>query len=574
MRLGEIYNPLKIDIKLYIITFIVFILIQLSFKSYYQLSRFFRISSINNLVRNFILLFFFTYLVRLIFLENIFFPESITLIYPIIFFSLSLFKNSLTYNLYHYINDQLKSSKRRVLFYNFNNKTINYLENYNKINFTICGIVKLSENFLKGYDKKYNIIKEDEIENYITQEKITDIIISKNNNYDNKIFYFRKFLKLNVRVLFLDDISNTRELLAVKSLFVPKIEDIIERSHNTNKNDSVTIKNIKNKVILVAGGAGSIGSVLIEKLDTLSPKKIIVIDKDEFNIFNLKKKLQYSSKLIFKLSDTSNKFFLEKIFKEFKPDIVYNAAAYKHVTIVEENIEYASVNNIITAINICELSIKYNIKTNLLVSTDKAVNPKNIMGITKSLCEKVYQSYSYQLKNNQKFIIVRFGNVAGSKGSVLPFFQKLINQRMTLPVTNKKATRYLMSIREASNLIIKASIIGSNSKTYVLDMGDPINIYDLAYKLVKFNGLSLKTKNNIQGDIVIKIVGLKKGEKLHEKLTYKKNLIKTAHHKILLCDEELVNSDLKLKLSNYLSRIKNNSNKKIAKDKLIKFLKN
>lgn len=574
LRLGEIYDPLKIDIKLYLIPFVIFVLIQITFKSYYQLSRFFRISSINNLVRNFTLLFIFLCLIRLFFLGNIFFPQSITFIYPIIFFLLSLFKNSLTYNLYHYINDHLKSSNRRVLFYNFNNKTINYLENYNKTNFIICGIVKLSENFLKGYDKKYRIIEESEIENYAKQQKITDIIISEDNNYDTKIFYFRKFLNINVRVLFLDDVTNNRELLNVRSLFIPKVEDIIEKSQTRNKADAIIEKKIKDKVVLVAGGAGSIGSVLIEKLNTLSPKKIIVIDKDEYNIFNLKKKFHYSAKLIFKLSDTSNKKFLEEIFREFKPDIVYNAAAYKHVTIVEENIEYACINNIVTSINICELSKKYNVKISLLVSTDKAVNPKNIMGITKSLCEKVYQSYSYNLKHNQKFIIVRFGNVAGSKGSVLPFFQKLINQRMTLPVTNKKATRYLMSIREASNLIIKASIIGSNTKTYVLDMGDPINIYNLAYKLIKFNGLSLKTKNNIRGDIGIKIVGLKKGEKLHEKLTYKNNLIKTDYHKILLCNEKLVNPDLKLKISKYISKIKLNLNKKIKKIELINLLKN
>ena len=574
LRLGEIYDPLKIDVKLYLIPFVIFVLIQITFKSYYQLSRFFRINSINNLVRNFILLFIFLYLIRLFFLGNTFFPQSITFIYPIIFFLLSLFKNSLTYNLYHYINDHLKSSNRRVLFYNFNNKTINYLENYNKTNFIICGIVKLSENFLKGYDKKYRIIKESEIENYVKQQKITDIIISEDNNYDTKIYYFRKFLNLNVRVLFLDDVTNTRELLNLRSLFIPKVEDIIEKSQTRNKVDAIIEKKIKDKVVLVAGGAGSIGSVLIEKLNTLSPKKIIVIDKDEYNIFNLKKKFHYSAKLIFKLSDTSNKKFLEEIFREFKPDIVYNAAAYKHVTIVEENIEYACINNIVTAINICELSKKYNVKISLLVSTDKAVNPKNIMGITKSLCEKVYQSHSYNLKHNQKFIIVRFGNVAGSKGSVLPFFQKLINQRMTLPVTNKKATRYLMSIREASNLIIKASIIGSNTKTYVLDMGDPINIYNLAYKLIKFNGLSLKTKNNIRGDIGIKIIGLKKGEKLHEKLTYKNNLIKTDYHKILLCNEKLANPDLKFKISKYISKIKLNLNKKIKKIELINLLKN
>lgn len=573
LRLGEIYNPLKIDIKLYVILFLIFIVIQLSFKSYHQLSRFFRISSINNLLRNFILLFFFTYLIRLIFFRNTFFPESITLIYPIIFFIIFLFKNSLAYNLYYYLYNNSKFFNKRAIFYNFNNKTINYLENINNLNFSICGIVKLSENFLKGYDKKYKIINENEIEKHIHKEKITDIVISKNNTYENKIFYFRKFLHLNVRVSFLDDLSNARDLSNSKKIFVPKIEDIIEKTKIDDRFDDKVKKNIKNKVILVAGGAGSIGSVLIEKLNELSPKKIIVVDKDEFNIFNLKKKLTASSKLILELCDTSNKPYIEKIFKQFKPDVVYNAAAYKHVSIVEENPSYASFNNILTAINLCDLSIKYRVKINLLVSTDKAVNPKNIMGMTKRICEKIYHSYSLKLTNDKKFIIVRFGNVAGSKGSVIPLFQKLINQRLYLPVTNKKATRYLMSIREASGLIIKASIFGSNSKTYVLDMGEPINIYTLAYNMIKFNGLSLKDKNNIHGDISIKIIGLRKGEKLHEKLSYKKNLIKTKYNKILLCDEEILSSNFKFKLSKYISKLNQISNKSISKEEIKKLFK-
>ena len=573
LRLGQFYNPIKIDIKLYFILFFIFILIQIYFKSYYQLSRFFNITSINSLLRNFLILFILTYLFKKFFLINIFFPESITLIYPIVFFLFSLFKNSLTYNLYHYIKEYLKFSNKRYLFYNFNNKTINYLENYNKPNFTIVGIVKLSENFIKGYDKKYNIINENQIEEYIIKKKITDIVVSKSSSYSSKIFYFKKFLKFNVRVLFLDEIYDIEDLNYRNKLFEPKIEDIIEKQNINNDLDSETSNSIRNKVIMVAGGAGSIGSVLIERLSKLSPNKIIVIDKDEFGIFNLKKKFTNSKKFIFKLINTSDKFFLENIFKKFKPDIVYNAAAYKHVSIVEENVGYAVHNNIITAINICELCIKYNTKISLLVSTDKAVNPKNVMGMSKNLCEKIYQNFSINKRNKQKFLIVRFGNVAGSKGSVLPFFQKLIHQYQSLPVTSKKATRYLMSIREAANLIIKASIVGNNSKIYVLDMGSPINIYELAYNLIKFNGLSQKTKSNPNGDVKINIVGLKKGEKIHEKLSYKNKLIKTRYNKILLCDEKPRDLDFKDKLIRLINEIKLRSNDNYVKDKIKFFLK-
>ena len=192
--------------------------------------------------------------------------------------------------------------------------------------------------------------------------------------------------------------------------------------------------------------------------------------------------------------------------------------------------------------------------------------------MSKNLCEKIYQSYSVIKRSDQKFIIVRFGNVAGSKGSVLPYFQKLIHLRESLPVTSKKASRFLMSIREASDLIIKASIIGINSKIYVLDMGSPINIYNLACNLIKFNGLSIKNKNNPSGDIKIRFVGLSKGEKLHEKLSNKNKLIKTGYDKILLCDEMKINLRFRGKLNQFMKMIRLNSNELLLKKNLKDFL--
>ncbi len=184
------------------------------------------------------------------------------------------------------------------------------------------------------------------------------------------------------------------------------------------------------------------------------------------------------------------------------------------------------------------------------------------MGLSKRICEKIYLKYS-EKKSNNFFLIVRFGNVVGSKGSVIPYFQDLIEKRLPLPLTNKKATRYLMSINEACELIVKISIFGNNSGIYLLDMGKPINIFDMTYKLIKFNGLSIKNQKNPNGDIVIKFTGLKKGEKLHEKLTYSKFLKKTKYDKIMICDEEKVNklyiSEIENLLEN-LSKFKNSKN--------------
>ena len=235
LRLGELYNPINIDLRLYFYLFFLFLFIQIYFKSYYKLSRFFNISSITYLIRNFTILFLIVYLVRLAFLKDIFFPESITLIYPIIFFLISLFKNSLLYNLYHYINENLKSSNRKVIFYIFNSKTISFLENYKKLNFYISGVVNPKKNSFKGYYTKYKIIDKKMIENYINKNGVTDIIVSSNSTYNSKIFYFRKFLKLNVRVIFLNDIYNTNNLSYTNEIFEPKIEDIIEKNQIENK---------------------------------------------------------------------------------------------------------------------------------------------------------------------------------------------------------------------------------------------------------------------------------------------------------------------------------------------------
>ena len=186
--------------------------------------------------------------------------------------------------------------------------------------------------------------------------------------------------------------------------------------------------------------------------------------------------------------------------------------------------------------------MKYKIKKFVVISTDKAVYPSNIMGDSKRLCEKFIQQIA-KSSSGTNFSIVRFGNVAGSKGSVIPLFQKLINQRLYLPVTNKKATRYLMSIREASGLIIKASIFGSNSKTYVLDMGEPVKIVELAKRLINLSGMDLIDEKNPEGDIEIIFTGLRPGEKLYEELLIGGNVSPTEHKKILKAQEESLSSN-------------------------------
>jgi len=565
----KIVKFFEIDIEIYLILSLTFVGIQMLFGSYLKLSRYFDISSIFRLIKNF--LFFFSVLVfyKFLFYNGALIPFSNLIIYLIIFFLLMLLKNSLLYNFFNYIFDKNNIKQKKVILYGFNQKTLNYIKNLRNYNFSIEGIINENTQFYQTTNNNFRLLKGgDELNKYIEDKKITDILVTDKSSYKNKIYYYKKFLKFNVRIIFLDDVYNNLSLDNISKAFRPDFDEVIGENFKKYKQNTSIYKDIKNKKILVTGGAGSIGSVLIERLIKYNPQKIIIVDKDEFSIFDLKKKLGTHSKIHYKLIDTSKFDFLNLIFKEFKPDYVFNAAAYKHVNIVENNLNYSLYNNIKTALNICELSIKYKVKKCLLISTDKAVNPTNIMGLSKRVCEKIYLFYS---KRNQSiFFIVRFGNVVGSKGSVIPYFQSLIEKRLSLPLTNKNATRYLMSISEACELIIKISIFGDNSGIYLLDMGKPINIYDMTYKLIKLNGLSIKNKKNPTGDITIRYTGLSKGEKLHEKLSYNKNLKKTKFDKIMFCDEK---SDDKFNLrvlENFIQNLSNFKNLKNLKKNLKK----
>lgn len=556
----------EIENEIYFLFSFTYIFIQIIFKSYLKLSRYFDLTSIFVLIKNFIIFFIVLLFYKLILFKGSLIPSANLIIYLIIFFLLVLLKNSLLYNLYNYLFDKNDVKQKRVVLYGFDQNTQNYLKNSSNYNFSIVGIFDESLKFYNTTNNKFKKINFNRFHYIYKKNKITDILVSDKSNYKNKIKYFKKFLKFNVRVVFLSDVNYYLNLNNKLINFKPNFDELIENKIVENEGEELNSNNIKNKTILVLGGAGSIGSVLVKRLLNYKPNKIVIVDKDEYSIFNLKKKLSHKKNIYFKLIDTTNSFFLNKVFEDFKPEYVFNAAAYKHVNIVEENLDYSLFNNIKSAINICELSIKHKVKKCLLVSTDKAVNPSNTMGLSKRICEKIYLENSK--KNKSTFLIVRFGNVVGSKGSVVPFFQDMIEKRLPLPVTSKKVTRYLMSINEACDLILKISIFGKNSGIYLLDMGEPINIYDLTYKLIKFNGLSIKNKKNPYGDIEIQYTGLKKGEKLHEKLSYNLKLEKTKFKKIMICNEMYKEKLNLLKIKNIFENVYKTNNFKNLEEQL------
>ena len=308
-----------------------------------------------------------------------------------------------------------------------------------------------------------------------------------------------------------------------------KIQDIIGRK-SVNPIQVLLEKNIKNSVVLISGAGGSIGSELVNQVLKLNPNKVIALDMSEFSLFQLQSSFKNNPLVEFILCNINDRNFVENIISKFKPDIIFHAAAYKHVSIVEDNILNGVMNNVNSTYVLASLSAKYKVNQFVLVSTDKAVNPSNFMGRSKMIAEVIVNQIFKS--SESKLSIVRFGNVLNSSGSVLKIFETQLKNGGPLTVTDKNVTRYFMSIPEAAQLIIQSSAIDSKDNTFILEMGEAYNIYDLAKKIIQINGFKLKESKRAEG-IEIKLIGLQPGEKLHEELiTAENTLNSTIHPKI------------------------------------------
>ena len=301
---------------------------------------------------------------------------------------------------------------------------------------------------------------------------------------------------------------------------------------------------LKNMVVLVTGAAGSIGSEIVKQLIVFPVKKVILLDKAESDLFNLQQEIiSRKTHADFEaiICDVTNLTRLREVFNRFKPDFVFHAAAYKHVPLMEEFPGEAIRTNVGGTKNVADLSIGVGVKKFVLISTDKAVNPSNVMGATKRICEIYIQSLAQSGKYATKFITTRFGNVLGSNGSVVPLFEKQIQRGGPVTITHPEVTRYFMTIPEACQLVLEAGFMGHGGEIYVFEMGKPIRIYDLAYKMILLSGFIPEK------DIKIEVTGLRPGEKLYEELLdNREELLPTYNNKIMIAkvredNEELVN---------------------------------
>ncbi len=306
-------------------------------------------------------------------------------------------------------------------------------------------------------------------------------------------------------------------------------------------------KNVRDKVVLITGAGGSIGSEIASQVASNKPKKLILIDFSEFNLYRLKEKFQSFNNfddMKFILEDIKNIKNIDSIIKKEKVNTIYHAAAYKHVPLleIEENFQVAIENNFLATFNLCEISMYNFVETFILISTDKAVNPPNVMGATKRLSELSLQAFQSSIQNNTIFSMVRFGNVLNSSGSVVPTFWEQIYSGGPVTVTHQDINRYFMTIKEAASLVIQAGALAIGGEVFLLDMGDPIKIKELAEKMIRLSGNSVASETQSKG---IKIIysGLRPGEKIYEELLLSNDFIETKHARIKKGIEDKFNLD-------------------------------
>lgn len=307
------------------------------------------------------------------------------------------------------------------------------------------------------------------------------------------------------------------------------VEDLLGREPIKLDNDGIS-KYIEGKTVLVTGGGGSIGSELCRQITKFNPKELLILDIYENNAYDLQNELKYDYpdlNLKVLIASVRDRRRMEKIFNEYRPEVVFHAAAHKHVPLMEDNPSEAIKNNVFGTLNVAECASKYKTERFVLISTDKAVNPTNIMGASKRMCEMIIQAMDKQ--SATEFVAVRFGNVLGSNGSVIPLFKKQIANGGPLTLTHREITRFFMTIPEAAQLVLQAGAYAEGGEIFVLDMGKPVKIYDLACDLIKLSGLEPNK------DIDIKITGLRPGEKLYEELLMsEEGLGNTKHEKIFV----------------------------------------
>jgi len=417
-----------------------------------------------------------------------------------------------------YIERGKTNLQKRTLIIGANDRAIQVIKSAwaGDISYHPIALLSTDKHLIGTYFSNLRVYHKDSIVNIIEGLDIESVIIADKLTQKELDKLFTKLNDLGINDIkiaqILQDDKATLADISIEDLLARKPQDL----------DKLTIANfIVGKVVMITGAGGSIGSELSRQVEIFGAKQIILVDNSEFNLYSINEEID-QTKSVAVMQNVQERDILEKTFIKYKPDIVIHAAAYKHVPMCEANIKEAINNNIFGTKNVIDLSIEYGVKKVVLVSTDKAVRPTNVMGTTKRVCEL----YAHAVPSNETEIVaVRFGNVLGSSGSVIPKFKSQIAQGKNITVTHPDITRYFMLIPEACQLVLQAGAIAKGGELFILDMGEPIKIVDLAKRMIDLSG---------RDDIKIEFTGLRVGEKLYEELLIDEADLKTEYSSIMV----------------------------------------
>jgi len=530
LRHGGLYLSIEDIFPIILYTPILLIAVFTKFGLYSDIMRFIGINSIKT---TFNAVTFYTIvwgLLTFLIFEN-FLPKSVIVIYWLL--NLIFITGIRLVGKFYFENILNTKTLVSVLIYGAKKEGIQIAKALNSSDtYKIIGFIDSSKDLVRNFIDNIKVFPPEDIPMLIEKHEVKEILLSAEKISQEHKKQIMKFLeKSPVRLKVLPSINQIADgLMSRSDLKEMNIEDLLGREA-IKPIGSLLLKNVKNKVVLITGAGGSIGSEIAKQTYNLGAKRIILFEQNEHSLYLIDRKIS-SRKVIPIIGSVNDKQRLESVFRKFDIDTVFHAAAYKHVPMVEFNSTEGIRNNIFGSLIVAKTAIKFKVKNFVLISTDKAVRPTNIMGATKRVAELIAQSLS---QNNKeiKFSIVRFGNVLNSSGSVIPLFKRQIKEGGPITLTHKDIIRYFMTIPEAVQLVIQASSVGDSGDICILDMGEPVKIYDLAKRMIHLSGLTEKTKQNPHGDILIETIGLRPGEKLFEELLVSNKSMKTEHPMIM-----------------------------------------
>ena len=461
------------------------------------------------------------------------------------------------------------SQKRNVLIYGAGSAgrelctALYQSSEYNPVAF-VDNSVELYRQSINGLE----VFNEDDIEDLIQKHTIKEVLLAMPSitriRRSEIISYLEPFSVVVRSLPSLTQIAKGK--VSVNDLLEIDLRDLLGREP-VKPNTQLLKTNITNKVVLVSGAGGSIGSELCRQIILQKPKQLILYEINEFSLYNVEQEFDKIEmphvEILPVLGSVRDRKRFQNVVKHFSVQTIYHAAAYKHVPLVEYNNSEGVLNNTFGTLIAAEVALAEKVETFVLISTDKAVRPTNTMGATKRIAELVLQALSKQ-ESSTCFTMVRFGNVLDSSGSVIPLFKQQIKNGGPVTVTNVNMVRYFMTIPEAVELVVQAGAMGKGGDVFVLDMGEPVRIYDLATKMIQLSGLQVLDEDNLDGDIEIKCIGLRPGEKLYEELLVGDNISQTDNLLIMRAEESMLDwEDLKPILDQLNEAINNSDQEKV-----------